>query len=120
MLPTLQNIDIPMSSNAPEASRKSTTTSRPSGWLKDYVTQKQRNVNCCYPMSNYISYANISQSCGIALTAYSAIADPKSYSEALKHKHWIKAIQSEIEALEDNHTWSIVDLPPRKMPIGCR
>lgn len=26
----------------------------------------------------------------------------------------------EIVALEDNHTWSIVDLPPRKVPIVCK
>lgn len=100
--------DIPMSSNAPEASRKSTRTSRPPVWLKDYVTQQQGNANCCYPMSNYVSYANISQSFGIALTAYSAIVE-----------QWIEAMQSEIAALEDN-TWSIVDLPPGKTPIGCK
>ncbi|XP_075098991.1 uncharacterized protein LOC142175883 [Nicotiana tabacum] len=29
-------------------------------------------------------------------------------------------MQLDIEALEDNHTWSIVDLPPGKIPIGCR
>lgn len=29
-------------------------------------------------------------------------------------------MQLEIEALEDNHTWSIIDVQPEKIPIGCR
>lgn len=29
-------------------------------------------------------------------------------------------MQLEIVALEDNKTWSVVDLPPGKTPIGCR
>ncbi|XP_075096151.1 uncharacterized protein LOC142174258 [Nicotiana tabacum] len=68
--------DTPMSLNALEAGRKSTITSRPPMWLKDYVTQKQENAN--------------------------SIAEPKSYYEDVKHKQWIEAMQSEIAALEDN------------------
>lgn len=26
----------------------------------------------------------------------------------------------EIHALEDNHTWTVVDLPPGKKPINCK
>lgn len=26
----------------------------------------------------------------------------------------------ELQALADNHTWTLVDLPPGKVPIGCR
>ncbi|XP_075076338.1 uncharacterized protein LOC142162992 [Nicotiana tabacum] len=76
--------DISMPSNVPELSRKFTRTSRPPVWLKDYVTQKQGNSNCCYPMSKYVSYANISQPFSVSLTAYSAIAEPQSYSKVVK------------------------------------
>ncbi|KAL2251532.1 UNVERIFIED_CONTAM: Retrovirus-related Pol polyprotein from transposon RE1 [Sesamum indicum] len=31
-----------------------------------------------------------------------------------------KAMQLEIKALEDNHTWDITPLPPDQKPIGCR
>lgn len=57
---------------------------------------------------------------GIALSVYSAIEEPKSYSEAVKNKQWIEAMQSEIATLEENNTWSIIDLPSGKMPIGYR
>jgi hypothetical protein len=29
-------------------------------------------------------------------------------------------MDTEIAALEDNHTWTITDLPPNKVPIGCK
>ncbi|PHU00412.1 hypothetical protein BC332_30199 [Capsicum chinense] len=29
-------------------------------------------------------------------------------------------MKKEIVALEDNHTWSVVDLPPNKTPIECK
>jgi hypothetical protein len=29
-------------------------------------------------------------------------------------------MNAEIQALETNHTWSLVDLPPHKKPIGCK
>lgn len=43
----------------------------------------------------------------------------------LKHllklsRMWIDAIKSEILALEENNTWSIVALPPGKVPIGYK
>ncbi|GAA0145164.1 hypothetical protein LIER_05418 [Lithospermum erythrorhizon] len=35
----------------------------------------------------------------------------KSFKEAMKHPQWREAIQKEISALEDNGTWSMVQLP---------
>ncbi|XP_075101245.1 uncharacterized protein LOC142176789 [Nicotiana tabacum] len=34
--------------------------------------------------------------------------------------HWVEAMKLEITTLEDNHTWSIVDLPTGKKPIGYK
>ncbi|XP_049935326.1 uncharacterized mitochondrial protein AtMg00810-like [Nymphaea colorata] len=46
--------------------------------------------------------------------------EPSSYAEAVKHQHWQNAMANEIQALEQNSTWSITTLPPNKNPIGCR
>lgn len=29
-------------------------------------------------------------------------------------------MKEEMRALEKNQTWELVDLPPRKTPVGCR
>ncbi|PNX63064.1 retrovirus-related Pol polyprotein from transposon TNT 1-94, partial [Trifolium pratense] len=44
----------------------------------------------------------------------------QSYSEAKNFPEWRKAMQSEIDALCENRTWSLVPLPDGKKPIGCR
>ncbi|XP_077242607.1 uncharacterized protein LOC143883135 [Tasmannia lanceolata] len=39
---------------------------------------------------------------------------------AAKIPEWRDAMANEIQALEDNHTWTITALPPGKRPIGCK
>ena len=45
---------------------------------------------------------------------------PKTSAEALTIPHWKLAMEEELNALEANHTWDVVQLPPTKRPIGCR
>ena len=33
---------------------------------------------------------------------------------------WKEAVNSEIEPIMQNHTWELVDLPPRSKPLGCK
>lgn len=49
----------------------------------------------------------------------SSISEPKSYVEACKQDCWLKPMRDEIVALELNKTWTIIDLPPHKIAIGC-
>ncbi|XP_021754490.1 uncharacterized protein LOC110719813 [Chenopodium quinoa] len=46
--------------------------------------------------------------------------DPKSFKEAMKHEGWKKSMQEEIRALEDNETWTLEELPPRKRALGSQ
>jgi hypothetical protein len=45
---------------------------------------------------------------------------PKSYSEASTQECWQQAMQDELQALQDNHTWDIIPYPSRVKPIGCK
>ena len=44
--------------------------------------------------------------------------EPTTYAEAAKEECWRDAMRKEIQALEENGTWTLVDLPPGKKAIG--
>lgn len=50
----------------------------------------------------------------------SAQDEPRSYSEAIQKKEWLHAMQHELSALQNNHTWILVDLPKGKKAISCK
>nr|GMD95491.1 retrovirus-related Pol polyprotein from transposon TNT 1-94 [Ipomoea batatas] len=45
--------------------------------------------------------------------------EPQSYKEAVQSEAWKQATQSEIDALVQNNTWTLTDLPAGKSPIRC-
>ena len=49
-----------------------------------------------------------------------SLFEPQSYNEAKQYKEWKAAMQQELQALENNQTWHMVDLPKGKKAIGCK
>ncbi|KAL4335004.1 hypothetical protein GQ457_07G016830 [Hibiscus cannabinus] len=45
---------------------------------------------------------------------------PTSIDEALKDSKWRRAVEEEINALEKNDTWTVMDLPQGKKVVGCK
>ena len=45
---------------------------------------------------------------------------PRTIQEALDHPDWKLAVQEEMNALQNNSTWEIVDLPEEKKTVGCK
>ncbi|KAJ9539523.1 hypothetical protein OSB04_032256 [Centaurea solstitialis] len=58
--------------------------------------------------------------CHHIVSQLAAISIPHDVHEALKEEKWKKAMNEEMEALQKNHTWDLVTLPPRKKTVGCR
>lgn len=50
----------------------------------------------------------------------SQAVEPSSYEIAASDPKWQQAMFSELQALIDNNTWTLVPLPPGKRPIGCK
>nr|XP_016495976.1 PREDICTED: uncharacterized protein LOC107814988 [Nicotiana tabacum] len=82
--------------------RKSGRTTKELVWLQDYV---------CNGFSvKYQSY----------LSKITGIRETLSYEEAASDPKWLDAMYQELNALKDNKTWTLVDLPAGKTPIECK
>ena len=49
--------------------------------------------------------------------------EPQTFKEAMSTPEapfWKEAINDEIESIMKNHTWELVDLPPRNKPLVCK
>jgi hypothetical protein len=45
---------------------------------------------------------------------------PTSFKEAAKEPHWVQAMNQEIDSIEKNKTWDLIDLPSHKKSIGVK
>lgn len=45
---------------------------------------------------------------------------PRTIQEALSDPNWKLAVKEEMDALNKNNTWSIIDLPQDKNAVGCK
>ncbi|KAL2903744.1 Retrovirus-related Pol polyprotein from transposon TNT 1-94, partial [Bienertia sinuspersici] len=111
---------------------------RPSVLLRDYVTTSttthtssdkgsSSHAPCSdsssgtpYPIAHYVNCDNFSVPHRTFLAAILSRSEPRSFREAMQDDGWRQAMQQEIKALEDNHTWELTDLPPDKKALGSR
>ncbi|GAA0186721.1 transmembrane signal receptor [Lithospermum erythrorhizon] len=56
----------------------------------------------------------------VFLAAITTYVEPKSFKEAMCDSRWRAAMQTEIQALENNSTWTLASLPPGKKALGSR
>ncbi|KAK3119631.1 hypothetical protein QOZ80_9AG0673040 [Eleusine coracana subsp. coracana] len=55
-----------------------------------------------------------------ALVDNSIPIEPSSYEEAAQGPEWLKAMEDEIKALNENQTWDLVPRPKDVKPISCK
>ena len=104
----------------------------PSVCLKDYVTHsiksgpsvrspfQSNSLGILYPIANYVSYDKLSLMHRSFLANITARHEPTIYAETKKEECWRDAMRKEIQALKDNRTWTVVDLPPGKKVIRSK
>ncbi|XP_039169383.1 uncharacterized protein LOC120293723 [Eucalyptus grandis] len=102
-----------------EPARRSSWTTRPPTWTKDYICGSSRSLSTRYPILSYISFDMLSPEHLCCISRISKEQEPSSYNEANTDPRWQKAMESELHALMENHTWDIVPLPAHRKPIEC-
>ncbi|OIT01649.1 hypothetical protein A4A49_56811, partial [Nicotiana attenuata] len=105
--------------------RKSTRTAKEPVWMQDYICngslmRSEGKQVCKYPMQNYLTHTRLSIQFQAYLSKITSIREPMNYEEAASDSKWMEAMNQELKALKDNGTWTLVDLPAGKTPIGCK
>jgi len=73
-----------------------------------------------YPLSSFISYQSLSPSHQLFVNTITSTLEPTTYEQALSDPKWCEAMRTELTALENQKTWSLVPLPPNSRPIGSK
>ncbi|KAL8156075.1 hypothetical protein AgCh_001234 [Apium graveolens] len=107
--------------------RQSTRCRTRPSWWQDYVlpayidpASTSNVVLTKYPMDSFLSsHAYISQYC-IFMAKLNLYKEPTTFAKAVLDLKWVDTMNKELDALEANHTWSLVPLSPGKQTIGCK
>ena len=107
--------------------RHSTRPRTTPAWLSDFevhfastpATVSSTSAQFQAPVSS--SFHPIFDSSYLSFSAnISSIFEPTSYKQASQDTRWLQAMETELHALEQNHTWDLTYLPPGKSPIGSK
>jgi len=118
----------PISSDTSVPLRRSTPTKQSPAWHNDYnmsfapnhlTSSSSPSTGTMYPFHHYLSFSFFFPTQLTFLALIIAHTESKTYDEATGNPLWQKAMNAEIAALEHNHTWSLVPLPPSHKAIGC-
>lgn len=64
-----------------------------------------------YGIEKVINYSKLFFNAKCFISSLNKSVEPKSFVEACKDINWVNAMNLEIEALNRNGTWLVVDLP---------
>ncbi|GKA60702.1 ribonuclease H-like domain-containing protein [Tanacetum coccineum] len=96
--------------------RRSSRQSKLPPKLNDYVP----NSKTRYDLDKFVNHTWLSaENCSFVANV-NKIFKPKSYEEAALDKNWVQAMNEETQALYENNTWDLVELPRNRRAIGSK
>ena len=113
--------------NSPLPLRKSTKSHNPPSYLKDYScksvtsTPYKPSSGLPYDIFACLTYSNLTKHYKqFVMAVDSTSPDPTSFHEVVQSPNWKYAMDKKIAALELANTWTLTNLSPSKVPIGCK
>lgn len=104
--------------------RRSARSTKTPSYLQDYhcglLYYDSLPAKVKFPLQDFLSYDRLSSRYKAFSLAVSSTAEPRFYHEAVPFAHWRDAMNSELQAMEDNKTWTVVPLPCTHHSIGCK
>ncbi|GAU51256.1 hypothetical protein TSUD_412480, partial [Trifolium subterraneum] len=85
--------------------RRSTRTRTQPARLNEYIVTSDNEINAEGDLVHL---------------AFNAEAEPVNFEDAVKNEKWLSAMNEEIESIERNNTWELVDLPHGKKAIEVK
>ena len=101
-----------------ELRRSERIKSHPSNWKNTRVYYN--NLAVAHPIQAVCTLAHLPMEYQVYLTQVDSHWIPQSYDEAKDHKEWRDAVNNEVKAMEDNHTWNEAELPKGKKAVTSR
>ena len=84
------------------------------------IALRKGRRQCVHPISSFCTYNQLSsQSCSF-IASLDSILLPNTFQKALSHPGWCSVMIEEMDALNGNGTWNLVQLLTEKKAIGCR
>ena len=74
---------------------------------------------CIHQISSFCSYNHLSSHSYYFIAFLDFISLPNIVHEALSHFGWRSTMVEEIQDLDDNGSWNLVQLPAKKKAIRC-
>ena len=106
--------------------KRSTRICHPSTWFRDYhhatllSTSQSSTLTSNPPQGTRYPHANLLIPHQRLVESISARIEPVSYHQTASDLNWAATMRLELQALEDNGTWTYTLLPTGKKPIGCK
>ena len=125
-LPELEPMSDPapissdLSTNIDQVTVFDTHDSEPDDLELPIALRKKPRSCTLHPISKVISYNALSRTCHAFTTDLDRTIIPKDIHEARAIPEWNHAVMEEMNALEKNGTWEIVDLPKGKQAVDCK
>lgn len=116
--PTIPSISPSLDTSSQSSSSSSSPATSPPGSVLSSPSPSPPHVTNVHPMQTRSKSGIVCPRLQprVLLTH----VEPRIVKQALQDPKWFAAMQDEFDALQRNHTWSLVPPPPDRTPIGCK